>query len=583
VAAALLALALCAGAGRAPAATAEGGAKVKKETAKGAAAGGAQLDGETVAVAGGQVITRKELYDRLASEEAKHQLLIKGVVKVRELFLRDLIDQRLAVLDAERLRLREDPEFKGLTETAIDNWLAKEYQRTVLAPAVAPTAEQLRPYRPERFERIRVSEIAVATEDEAKELRGQLVAGADFAALAREHTIAPGGAEQGGDLGWLTRGGRNIYDKELIEPLFALKTKELSPVMRTPLGWEIFRLEERADLTPEEADEFMANPRVMVERENAMRMLKELYAARNLTVDEKAVDALFANPRIPGDTLLGSVGGWKLTATTYRAYLAGFKNPAQRPPTRTRDEVRKVVEGLLGQHAMRQVVEEQGALKDPKKKETAERFVTETLGTFQRERIIRGVSVTPAEVRAYYKQQKASLPPLERVRIRIITVAEPERAQMIYQRLREGRPWDQLAQAYSVDPTSTRGGDLGWKYYSEVDPALIERVRAVKTGGYTEPFDAKGLWVILSVTDRDGPRPMTESEAQELLREPVLAEKQTKRLDEYYDGLRKIWPVTINQAVVDSIVPPPGPSIPGVTPPAPVPAGIPAGHPTLKH
>jgi hypothetical protein len=67
-------------------------------------------------------------------------------------------------------------------------------------------------------------------------------AGADFAALAREHSQDPGSGSQGGDLGWFERGD---MVRPFEEAAFSLAPGETSPVVETPFGYHIIRVEER--------------------------------------------------------------------------------------------------------------------------------------------------------------------------------------------------------------------------------------------------------------------------------------------------------------------------------------------------
>jgi peptidyl-prolyl cis-trans isomerase D len=74
----------------------------------------------------------------------------------------------------------------------------------------------------------------------AQELRAKLVAGADFAALARQHSEDPGSASQGGDLGLIGRGG---FAKEFEDALFALKKPgDLSGPVRSAYGLHVIKL-----------------------------------------------------------------------------------------------------------------------------------------------------------------------------------------------------------------------------------------------------------------------------------------------------------------------------------------------------
>jgi len=73
-----------------------------------------------------------------------------------------------------------------------------------------------------------------------EELRRRLLDGEDFAALAGEYSDDPVSAEQGGALGWASRGD---YVDAFSDALFGLETGEISAVVRTEFGFHIIRLD----------------------------------------------------------------------------------------------------------------------------------------------------------------------------------------------------------------------------------------------------------------------------------------------------------------------------------------------------
>lgn len=81
-----------------------------------------------------------------------------------------------------------------------------------------------------------------ATKSELIDLRNQLLAGADFATLARKHSHDPSVISNGGDMGWVGR-GRMVPEYEAVA--FRLKPNEISMPFETAFGIHIMQLLER--------------------------------------------------------------------------------------------------------------------------------------------------------------------------------------------------------------------------------------------------------------------------------------------------------------------------------------------------
>lgn len=87
-------------------------------------------------------------------------------------------------------------------------------------------------------ERVRAKHIVAAKEEGAKKIRQLVLQGTSFEVLAKEKSLSPD-AEQGGDLGLFTKGEM----PEAFDVVFSLKESAISPIVKTPYGFHIFKVD----------------------------------------------------------------------------------------------------------------------------------------------------------------------------------------------------------------------------------------------------------------------------------------------------------------------------------------------------
>ena len=85
--------------------------------------------------------------------------------------------------------------------------------------------------------------ILVDTEEQCQALKDEIVDGADFAELAKEHSSCPSGSS-GGDLGEF---GPGMMVKEFDEVVFSAELNTVQGPVKTQFGYHLLEVTQRSD------------------------------------------------------------------------------------------------------------------------------------------------------------------------------------------------------------------------------------------------------------------------------------------------------------------------------------------------
>jgi peptidyl-prolyl cis-trans isomerase C len=163
------------------------------------------------------------------------------------MLLDQLIDGRALVVEARKTGLDKDPDVQRQIEAAEDRTLQTAMLSKQVGPSITDAALHAK-YDKEVAgqpgeEEVHAKHILVDNEDQAKKIIADLKGGADFAALAKQYSKDPSGAQQGGDLGF--------FKKDEMVPAFADAAFALQPgqtsqtPVHTQFGWHVIMVVER--------------------------------------------------------------------------------------------------------------------------------------------------------------------------------------------------------------------------------------------------------------------------------------------------------------------------------------------------
>lgn len=200
-----------------------------------------------VAVVNGQVLTVADM--ELVFETLQPQYQRLGLSRVYPQLVERLVEQTLMVQAARASGMDKTPAFQRQLSFIMDSMLERGFLDQQFAANIDKDAllEAYNAFQPPV--ETEASHILVKEEAKANELLGQLKAGSDFAALAKEHSTGPSGPN-GGQLGFFTK---DRMVPPFAEAAFATEPGQIAdkPV-QTQYGWHIIKVTNRrqADKAP---------------------------------------------------------------------------------------------------------------------------------------------------------------------------------------------------------------------------------------------------------------------------------------------------------------------------------------------
>jgi peptidyl-prolyl cis-trans isomerase C len=213
-----------------------------------------------VANIGDEKITLSEFNGIIGSLDAQRQAMIEKNPKLKETFLRQLV-QTIVLADlAKEKGVDKLPDVKKQLKLFTDNILANEVLRKEVVEKISIPESELKSYydsHKDEFktpEMVRASHILVKVsatasaeekkkaKEKAEDILKKIKSGQDFAKLASEFSDDPGSKTKGGDLGFFQK-GRMV--KAFEDAAFSLKPGQVSGIVDTQFGYHIIKVTDR--------------------------------------------------------------------------------------------------------------------------------------------------------------------------------------------------------------------------------------------------------------------------------------------------------------------------------------------------
>jgi peptidyl-prolyl cis-trans isomerase C len=204
-----------------------------------------------VAVVDGKEVHRSDV--EAVARALPEQFRQMPLPQIYGMLLDRAIDFRLLANAAEAQNLADQPDVqaalaKARADVLRDAFIRGKIDEGTTDARLRERYDDLKDDEGFAQEEVHARHILVGSEDEAKKVIADLQGGADFAALAGEHSVDPSARSNGGDLGFFRRGQ---MVPEFAEAAFALEAgqRTTAPV-QTQFGWHVIEVLDRRMGTP---------------------------------------------------------------------------------------------------------------------------------------------------------------------------------------------------------------------------------------------------------------------------------------------------------------------------------------------
>ena len=172
-----------------------------------------------------------------------------------------------------------------------------------------------------------------------------------------------------------------------------------------------------------------------------------------------------------------------------------------------------------------------------------------------REKVGRNVDVGPTEVKEFYETHRQEFAVEPEVRVQAISIRDDGKYQGkqdeivagVFAELATGKPFADVARAWSEDSYAEAGGDRGWEKEGTYKGALHEILKSLEPGAYAkEALKIGTTALVIRLAERRGGDVLPlDADLQERIRDRLAQEQERVRYREFVNELRRKYFVKV--------------------------------------
>ncbi len=466
----------------------------------------------------------------------------------RKAILTKIIQNRLLSFVAIHRGLGGSPEVKN-RDLAFETSYLPGMLREEIAKGVTVKDEDIPKYMVTSVPVLELSQISTSTLEEAETAVQEVNKGKSFEDVASK--MSNGATAKGGGFLGAVSMDTDIYSPGVKAVLNKLKPGETSQIIKTEMGYAIFKLKSRKEPAEIEKNSRESARQVIKEQkvEAEMAKLKEKLASEaKIELNQKLLDG--DNTQVWAAKLNGLVISIPPGLLKSSADVEGLHTPHQ---AMKQSSVISSLRALIDRILLTDEAKRRGLDKDPHyarmfkilgEEHLAGVLVDNGLGTFD---------ASPQEMEAYYNKNKERLVRPEGVRIGRILANSKADAEKALAELKTGKGFSEVAAKYSQDKSRLAGGDMGWHSSENLTGPFKAAAASLKKGEISGIIKTEAGYDIITVEDRVKGGVPDLSDIQETVKKRVMLQKRSDAVESLYKEVSGRAKIEVNEALLKSI------------------------------
>jgi peptidyl-prolyl cis-trans isomerase C len=242
------------------------------------------------------------------------------------------------------------------------------------------------------------------------------------------------------------------------------------------------------------------------------------------------------NKKVSEGKVIASYDGGALTDVDLKTSLDGLP---ERVRTVALQQKKEFVDSLVAEKLLLQEAERKGLqhLQDVKDlvRQARDRILVAKL---VEQEVESKSTVSAQDVRAYYENNKKDFMTPYRLKASHILVRSREEAEDLRLRIEAGASFEDLAKEHSMDPTGSKGGDIGFFEKGQLIPEVEEVAFTLKEGELSDVIQSPFGFHVMKVTGEAKPQVQEFEQIGAQIQQKLIVEKKTKSFNGLIERLK---------------------------------------------